>query len=230
MAAPDSGEIIRSNRNHHGEAGERNFDHVLADSVCCRRPSIMLNVSLKAEAFRPAAVIACAIAAWEAARSRWIAASLFACMRAGSRTRADGEELVSISFSSFNRLSTPSSAASWCESGRGKTIITGSKVAGNFFIISASVFAAGMLRGSKEAGEMSKRRLRHGTMLRIAAAKNTAAVAPRTRPGDWRHWRTKARTGPVAAAAEGASPTKRKRKIGMSTAQSNTPNATRTPS
>ncbi len=35
--------------------------------------------------------------------------------------------------------------------------MTGSKVAGNFSIMSAKAFAAGMLRGSSEAGEMSKR-------------------------------------------------------------------------
>ena len=114
MAAPDSGEIIRSNRNHQGEAGERNFDHVFADCVSCRRPSRMPNVSLKAEAFRPSS------------RQRMrqspcgrrqdldgLRLSYFPACVPDQGPERTGEELVSISFSSFSRLSTPSRAASW---------------------------------------------------------------------------------------------------------------------
>ena len=57
-----------------------------------------------------------------------------------------------MSFSSFNCARTSSSAASWRGSGCGKTIMTGSNVAGNFFIISASVLAAGNISGFQRSG------------------------------------------------------------------------------
>src|SRR5258705_12032910 len=112
MAAQDSGEIIRSSRNPHGEAGDKNFDQVRGDSFAAVRPSKMLNVSQNADAFSPATASVFSKAIRDAARLLESAECAFAFMRSGSRTRADGEELVTIKFSSFKRLRTPSSAAS----------------------------------------------------------------------------------------------------------------------